>query len=382
MANKTVPQLILATRQHSNTVRRQVVTDDEVLARINDGIGNLYDLIDGAHGTFFVTPYPFTLVGGYGQNAAELPADCYHVKALDRFLGASPGPRIDVPTAASYAERNNLSRRSYDVVAGTVVVAPPQLAAGNYELQYIPKAPVLSDVVTVETEYTTVEIARSGSDAVDGTLHAWHFDNGAFDASYVGRYLAITGAANAGNNGLFLITAVADAQNLTTVTDGGSELFGPDVTAAVYTGPLDSVTTGASTSWVFNGADFDDIAVGGTIVVAGSEGADGTYTISGGGAHTVFTTTGPASSEAFLAGVTVTYQPPGTVYSVPAFLNDWILFAELDAAITILDKQNLDSLALQRRRAQQEKRIQAAARARRDQPYQVPRRPRRSRGCW
>lgn len=378
MANKTVPDIILAIRQLSNTVRRQVVTDPEVLARANDGVQSLYDLIDGAHGTFFLARYPFTLVGGYGQNAAALPSDFYHAKGLDRFLGDASGPRMSIDQAPSYAERNALSRRSYDLVAGNVEVSPPTSAAGNYELQYIPKCPVLADKLTGTVSYPSVDVVTAGG-AVDGTLHNWFFPGAAFDGSEVGKYLYVQGAANAGNNGLFLITSVPGATDLRTAASGGSESFGGGVTAAILTGPLDSFVSG-SNLWTFNGLDFTDIPVGSTIVVSGSETSDGTYTVASGGGHLITTTSGPVASEAFAPGVTVQYQPAGTVYSLPDALNDWILFAELDAAVAVIDKQNLDSSAVQGRRAQQEKRIQAAARARRDQPYQVPMRRRRGWG--
>lgn len=390
MANKSIADVILSIRQLSNTVRRQVVTDDEVLARANEGLSNLYDLINGAHGSFFVTPYPFTLVGGYGASAAPLPTDFYHAKALDRFLGTSPGPRMSVPQASSYAERNDFGNRVYDIVAGNVVVDPPALAAGNYELQYIPKCPVLFDG-TIPVTHTALAIPitpfRPIDNVVSGTK-VWTFVNADFTQSLVGASLVVTGATNAGNNGTFVITAVLNTQ--TVITGGAVGLVSETFTAATFNiAPLPDHVTAASNQWTFAALTPDPSYVGGKLVVSGLPGStnNGSFPITGIVLPHTLVTGGQALTDAvFDASSPYSYmvvqaQPIATSATVVDSLNDWVLFAELDAAVAILDKQNLDSSAIQGRRAQQEARIEAAARARRDQPYQVPMRRRRG-SAW
>lgn len=382
MANKTVPEFVLAIRQHSNTVRRQVVTDSEVLARGNDGLSNLYDLIDGAHGTYFCTPYDFTLVGGYGQNTAALPADHYHAKGLDRFLGATGGPKISVDALASFAERNSYGRRWYDVVAGNVVVGPPTLAAGNYELLYIPKCPVLADKIVVARKAPTLTpiTVTPADDNVVASTGTFSFEVGFFGPEAVGGILVVAGAANALNNGTFRISqAFPDVASTQLVCLPGfyvDEVFGGGVTASWSNAPVDGVL---GTTWTLGNATLDQSYVGAAVTITGSAISNSTWIIASVLSPTTFTTTlPPQGDEIFPVGMVASIQPAGTVYSVPDYLNDWVLFAELDAAVTVLDKQNLDSSKLQGRREQQVKRIDAAARARRDQPYQVPRRPRRS----
>lgn len=148
MANKSTSDVILAIRQHSNTVNRKVVTDDEVLARANEGLWELYDLIDGAHGTYFVKPFAFSLTGGYGAYKTALPADFYHAKAVDKSPDTSAMSSVD--PLPSFAERNNTRKRGYDLEdVGNISIYPPALAQGDYRLLYIPKCPQLASPIVV-----------------------------------------------------------------------------------------------------------------------------------------------------------------------------------------------------------------------------------------
>lgn len=137
------------------------------------------------------------------------------------------------------------------------------------------------------------------------------------------------------------------------------------------------------TTWLFNAGAFDSSYVGLTMTVAGSAHNDGAWVVAAVLSPTQLQTVAVPTSETFGSNVTATFQPPGTVAFVPDTMNDWVLYAELYAAITVLDKQNLDSSALKERLALETKRIQAARAGRRDQPYQAPMRPRRRvRGQW
>lgn len=150
MANKTTADVVLAIRQHSNTVNRRVVTDSEVIARANEGLWELYDLIDGAHGTYFVKPYSFSLIGGYGANTYVLPSDFYRAKALDRAPDTSA--MSSVPPLPSFAERNSPDRRCYDLEdVANIMIVPPTMAQGDYRLRYIPKCPQVGAATIVKS---------------------------------------------------------------------------------------------------------------------------------------------------------------------------------------------------------------------------------------
>jgi hypothetical protein len=140
-------------------------------------------------------------------------------------------------------------------------------------------------------------------------------------------------------------------------------------------------------TWLLNGGAFDQTYVGSSLVVAGSLSNNGAWVVASVLSPSQFTTVAPPTPEVFPAAFTASFMPPGFVAIVPDTMNDWLLYAELFAAITVLDKQNLDSTALQARLAQEKARIVAARAGRRDQPYQVPmRRPRaggpRGGGGW
>lgn len=382
MANKSLADLRIASLQLSNYEASGFITTPELNARVNEAVSALYDLILGSRETYFQRTLAFTLAGGFGGNTVALPADQYKIQGLDYKPGTTD--QIVVPTLPSFRERFSIGHRCYDWIPGTLTIYPPTSSQGNYLLYYTPYAPVLADLVVVTTAYPTVAIDTAGG-AADGTLKNWFFPTGAFDATYIGRFLHIAGAANAGNNGFKIITSVPDATDLRTASSTVvSESFGVGVTAAVYTGPLDSVSPGANPTWVFNGIDFTADGApqaGDTFTVAGSATADGTYTVlSVLGPHSVQTVTGGGLSETFLPGVTVTYQPHATVLTLPDRMQSGALWIELHTAASILDKAEMDSSQLKASLAAQTQRIQEVLRWRQDEPKQVP--LVRRRGPW
>jgi hypothetical protein len=135
-------------------------------------------------------------------------------------------------------------------------------------------------------------------------------------------------------------------------------------------------------TWLFNGGAFDQTYVGQAMTVIGTAHNDGAWVVASVLSSKQLTTVATPTPEIFASNVTATFLPAGTLGVVPDTMNDWLLYAELYAAITILDKQNLDSSALKERLAIETKRIQAARAGRRDQPYQAPMRPRRRGRTW
>lgn len=134
------------------------------------------------------------------------------------------------------------------------------------------------------------------------------------------------------------------------------------------------------TTWRLSNGSFDATYIGLSMTVAGSIHNNGSWVIGTVLSPTTFTTVATPTPETFTSATSATFQPAGTVPLVPDTMNDWVLYAELCAAVTILDKQNLDSTALQARREIERARIVAARAGRRDQPYQAPMRMRRGRG--
>lgn len=135
------------------------------------------------------------------------------------------------------------------------------------------------------------------------------------------------------------------------------------------------------TTWIMNGGAFDSSYIGQAMTIAGSTANNGAWTVASVLSPISFTTVAPPAPEIFPSTMVATFLPAGTVGTVPDTMNDWLLYAELFAAVTVLDKQNLDSTALRARLATETARIQAARAGRRDQPYQAPmRHPRRGGG--
>lgn len=382
--NKSIVDLRTAALQLSNYQDSDFVETDELNARVNEAASAYFDLVLSSRETYFRETFPFSLAGGIGGNTVTLPSDLYKVQGLDWNPGTSSVQTV--PTLPSFRERNSISHRSYEWAAGSLTIYPPNAATGNYELIYTPLAPVLADPVTVATTYPTTTIATTGgSNAVDATLTLadWFFSLATFDGSEVDKMLGITGAAEAGNNGLFLVQAVNGTTDLRTSKVGlASESFGPSLVAKLYTGPFDTVSYSGSNHWTFNGVDFSDFEIGASITVAGSATADGTYTITYiNDSHSVDTDGAPAF-ETFAPGVTVTYQPIGTIYRLPDTMQSGGLWIELFTAISIVDKAEQDSTSLQGRLAVQTKRIKDALRWKQDEPKQVPLVRNRRRGWW
>lgn len=220
-ATRDTAYFVTAIRQLSNTEGDPIVTDPEIVDRASEAKASLYDLILGSYEHYAVKPFTFTLAGGAGANTVALPSDFYKDVSLSRNPAQQPQT---VHRMSSWVERNNLPRRGYTLMGSDLVVLPLTLAQGDYELLYTP--------LDVPFGIPLATPTPAAGDSVDGTLNSWFFANGAFDATYVGVEMTVSGCANPLNNGTFTILSVSDATDI--VTDGtvGSENFG---TAATVT---------------------------------------------------------------------------------------------------------------------------------------------------
>lgn len=103
-------------------------------------------------------------------------------------------------------------------------------------------------------DYEVDEIAViAGTDAVVASTGVWTFGNYTFTGK-VGAQLVVSGAANAGNNGTFAITAVSGHTATTATTGLANETFGPGVVVFVIRSETASKPAG---NWkIFGANDF------------------------------------------------------------------------------------------------------------------------------
>ena len=141
---ETLTQHVASVREFSNTQNNTgFVSDAEITKRINEAVGELYDLIVVAFEHYYVSSFgPFTMAGGVGNNTVALPADFYKIIGVDK----DPGTLYPttVPMLPSFRERNRAGGIYYFVQGlSTLVILPPQVAGGTFLMYYTPKAPVL-----------------------------------------------------------------------------------------------------------------------------------------------------------------------------------------------------------------------------------------------
>lgn len=99
----------------------------------------------------------------------------------------------------------------------------------------------------------------AGTDAVVASTGVWTFGNYTF-TGLVGAKLIVSGAANAGNNGTFSISAVSGNTATTATTGLVNETFGPNVVVFVMRSEAASVPQG---TWTIQGAN--DFVSGATV---------------------------------------------------------------------------------------------------------------------
>jgi hypothetical protein len=216
---KNTAYFVAAVRQLTNTESDPIVTDTEIANRCSEALASLYDIIIGAYEHYAVTSFDFTLAGGVGGNSVALPTDFYKDVSLDLNPTSAP---VTIHRFSSWIERNNLPRRQYTVIGSSLVVSPPQLSAGNFRLSYTPLIQPFSAPLTTPTP--------NAADSVDGTTNSWFFSNGAFDASYAGAAMTVTGCTNPLNNGTFTVSSVTDPTDIKTSGALDSENFGTAAT--------------------------------------------------------------------------------------------------------------------------------------------------------
>lgn len=121
-----------------------------------------------------------------------------------------------------------------------------QVSSQDYTQEY----DGLSLHLIVDFEQDQVAVI-AGTDGVVAGTGVWTFGNFTF-TGMVGAKLVVSGAANAGNNGTFLITAVSGHTATTATTGLVNETFGVNVVVFVIRSETASVPAGA---WTIQGSN-------------------------------------------------------------------------------------------------------------------------------
>ena len=168
MATITASDLKLRARQRADMENSEFVTDSELLYYVNNSYAELYDILVAKFEDYYVKnpPYEFTLAGN--DYAANLPADFYKLRGLDRQSGSDwYNLRL-----FQFEQRNDKLRGAspyeslrYRVYGSQIIISPSDQASGTYKVWYIPKfTPLVSDSDTVDgvngwEEYIVVDVA-------------------------------------------------------------------------------------------------------------------------------------------------------------------------------------------------------------------------------
>ena len=222
---KNLAQIIADARALSNTQKSKFVTDDEIGNYVNRAVKVLYDLIISADESYYCVDLDINF--GSGSEAAatvSLPLDFYKVRGLQ----INPDTLNARPVYAKAFTNHVWDGLGYYLTSNSIAIGPSQSAAGGagpYRLTYVPKPPQFGPAINVQYAPT--------ADAVNSGTGVWTFANGAFIPSYVGFVLVIAGAANAGNNGTFVITAVSPTTITTATGSLVTESFGSGVSASI-----------------------------------------------------------------------------------------------------------------------------------------------------
>jgi hypothetical protein len=331
----TAFQLRTAVRQLSNTVNNQVVTDQEIDARVNEAISELYDLVLGVYENYFLTVFAFTLTGnavGVGADRVALPGDWYKDIGLDDVR--DPLNPITIHAGTTFLERNR-GGLHYWFDNQQLVLRPAQRAQGTYQHLYTPLAPALNlpPLLTCDTgtalalpsyavtggpgpghTLTGIAIPGPGSQSLvfanDPTLPV------------TGQTLFVGGQVNPDDNGVYSLTISDPSFGWVMV-----RLPAYDQNTEIHTG--------------------DQVLVSGGIL-AGIQFALTSTVINVDVLPLVFT------------------QP-----SLPQSLQPWYQYVQVHAAIAVKEKREQDTGDLELRLARQTKRVEAMAANRHQEGGQV-----------
>lgn len=156
MAAATLAQLRTRAQQRSDMSTSAQVSTSEWNTYVNEGYGELWDLVAAEYADQFFSTANFTLTGNSaGNNLITLPSDFYMTRALERDPDTTN--RFMVPRFM-WGERDALiGKLSYREMGSSIYVEPYEVSAGSYRLYYVPA-------------YTALV---NDSDAISGFVSLW-----------------------------------------------------------------------------------------------------------------------------------------------------------------------------------------------------------------
>lgn len=124
---QTLAQLRAEAQQRSNQENKTLVSTAEFNRYVNEGIGDLYDLVVSNIPHYYVSSFAFTLSSSNQQSIAALTPAFYKMRGLDfLWIGSTTRPLSVRPV--NFSERNRYGALNYQ---------------GNFVLWYTPPPPVL-----------------------------------------------------------------------------------------------------------------------------------------------------------------------------------------------------------------------------------------------
>lgn len=393
-----VADLVATVRTDSDLGVSQIYLDQQIATLISDAGSSLRDVFTGTWQHYDVSEFPFTLVGGVGQNTVNLPADFQQGHSVDVNPGTAQPYTLRY--LSNWLDRNRLSGapfafggaaggpREYYFLGsnpGQLIVLPAMGAGGNFLLYYTPTWVPLAipSVISVQTVLIPIPIVSGHTGFTAGlTFKANDFAPASvFLPTDVGNFITVSGAVNSENNGSRTIggpgVISANEVGFSVTTGLVSETLPDNATASLS---RQSFVTAAGV-WTFFGASQFDftttaIKVGDTITVSGAANAgnNGTFVVTAVGLNTVTTAgaVGLVAENLSALSVTVTSQPAGTRPDLPSNMNPWVLYLKTMACITIRNKRGQDVEAFMARLQVDQLRIEKILAERQEEPQQPP----------
>ncbi|HEY6875603.1 MAG TPA: hypothetical protein VI384_04515 [Candidatus Dormibacteraeota bacterium] len=138
---KTAADIIAVARQTASVENSNVVTDDELLARLNLAIKDLFDLLISVDASYYERARDYTLASSPAGATVTLPADFYKLRGVVRY----PDTTREYPIyLRPFSERRRGDVVGYTLDGNTLAITPWVNAGdGPWRVIYTPKPPQL-----------------------------------------------------------------------------------------------------------------------------------------------------------------------------------------------------------------------------------------------
>ncbi len=367
---KTAADLLLLSRQKSNTQRSKFVDDAEVLTYINEGRNFCRDLVISADPSYYLVMFDlvFDSPAGAPAGSASLPSNIYKIRGVT----ANPdSPRRQTILSAAFATRDSRGGLSYTLSGDYITIIPAERATSPIRLYYTPKLLPLALPVPVTDLTPAVDGPVTVASGTSHTTAPSDYDFAAVPhGGLVGQSLRTSGWSTGSNN-----KAQARITAFNAVT-GAITVDATDVVDETATGSVTGdilLFNQSGGSW--SCADFADVKPkpGDTLIVTGGLNP-GSYTILTASGTSVTTDPTGLVDETFDETVTVSIQRAGTAGALDVTLDNFDSYISTFAAIRIATKHQKADLVqlLQQQLADDAARVSAMAADRAGEPEAAP----------